>query len=49
MLWNNWNLEEMQLEIPGPPVPDFQNIASSSNIFPDENKGETQKIGEPLS
>ena len=39
----------MQLEIPGPPVPDSQNIASSSNIFPDENKGETQKIGEPLS
>ena len=39
----------MQLEIPGPSIPDSQNIASSSDICPDENNCETQKIGESLS
>ena len=39
----------MQLELPGPSVPDSQSIASSSDICPDENNCETQKIREPLN
>ena len=33
----------MQLELPGPPVPDSQNIASSSDICPDENNEQSEE------
>ena len=39
----------MQLELPGPSIPDSQNIPSSCDTCPDENNCETQKMGESLS
>ena len=35
----------MQLELPRQSVPDSQNIPSSSNLCPDKNNGENQKMG----
>ena len=39
----------IKLELPGPSIPDLQNVASTFDICPNENNFEGQKIGEPLS